>query len=372
MVMPHRPTVAVVDLGAIRHNVRVLTPGRAEVMAVVKADGYGHGAVPVARAAIEAGVRWLGVALVEEGIDLRESGIDAPILMLSEFPPGSEKDALAAELTPTLYTEDGLARLAAAAAGSFGGSVAVHVKLDTGMHRAGLHPEASVEFVRSVVDHGLEVEGLWTHFACAEDPADPTTDLQLERFRGAVDRLAAAGISPKYLHVANSAAIMTRPDTHLDLVRLGLAMYGLCPSPALAEMADLHPAMSWRSAVAATRRVEAGEGISYGLRYRLERPSTIVTVPVGYADGYRRRLAGAAFVLIGGRRYPVAGAVTMDQFMADCSDHPVEPGNEVVLMGRQGADAITADDLASWAGTINYEVVCGIGPRVPRVHVDEP
>lgn len=371
MVIHHRPTVAVVDLAAVRHNVRVLTPDRAAVMAVVKADGYGHGAVQVARAATEAGARWLGVAMVEEGVELRESGIETPILVLSELPPGSEKEALAAGLTPTLSTEAGLSRLGAAA-GSVGGSVAVHVKLDTGMHRAGVQPEASLGFVRSVAGEGLEVEGLWTHFACAEDPADPTTDVQLERFRQAADRLAAAGITPRYLHVANSAAIMTRPDTHLDLGRLGLAMYGLSPGPALAGVADLRPAMSWRSAVAATRRVLAGEGVSYGLRYRLQRESIIATVPVGYADGYSRRLAGMARVLIGGRRYPVAGAVTMDQIMVDCGDDPVSPGDEVVLMGRQASGEITAEDLASWSGTISYEVVCAIGPRVPRVHLDGP
>lgn len=367
----HRPTVAVVDLGAILHNVRVLTPDRSAVMAVVKANGYGHGAVPVARAAIDAGARWLGVALVEEGIELRESGLEAPILVLSEFPPGSEKEALAARLTPTLYTDHGLARLGAAA-GSLGESVGVHVKVDTGMHRVGLLPEGSLGFVRSVAEHGLRVEGVWTHFACAEDLADPTTDLQLQQFRRAVDRLTQAGIRPTYLHAANSAAIMSRPDSHLDLVRLGLAMYGLCPGPALAGKADLRPAMSWRSAVAATKRVAAGEGISYGLLYRLDRESTIATVPVGYADGYSRRLTGTAMVLIGGRRYPVAGAVTMDQIMVDCGDDLVNPGDEVILMGRQGSDEIVADDLASWMGTINYEVVSGVGARVPREHREGP
>jgi alanine racemase len=371
MVIRHRPTVAVVDLGAIRHNVRVLAPGRSAVMAVVKANGYGHGAAPVARAAIEAGASWLGVALVEEGIELRESGLEAPVLVLSEFPPGSEKEALAAGLTPTLYTEEGLARLGAAA-GSVGESVMVHVKVDTGLHRAGLLPEGVLRYARSVAKHGLQVEGVWTHFACAADPADPTTDLQLQRFHRAVDRLSEAGIRPRYLHAANSAAIMSRPDSHLDLVRMGLAMYGLCPGPALAGMADLRPAMSWRSAVAATKRVAAGEGISYGLLYRLDRESTIATVPVGYADGYSRRLAGTATVLIGGRRYPVAGAVTMDQIMVDCGDDPVDPGDQVVLMGRQGSDEITADDLAAWMGTISYEIVSGVGARVPREHLEEP
>lgn len=366
----HRPTVALVDLRAIRRNVRAVAPPGAEVMAVVKANAYGHGAVQVARTALDAGATWLGVALVEEGLELRESGIAAPILLLCECPPGSEKEALASRLTPSLSTPDGLVRLGAAA-GSVGDAVGVHVKVDTGMHRAGVPLDRAVPFVRSLPEHGLELEGLWTHFATSEDLADPLTEVQLHRFRRVEADLAGEGIRPRYRHAANSAAIMARPESHLDLVRLGLAMYGLAPGPNLPGVRDLQPAMSWRSAVAMTRRVSTGEGVSYGQLYRLDKDSTLATVPVGYADGYSRLLTGKAEVLIRGRRYPVAGAVTMDQLMVDCGNDPVEPGDEVVLMGRQNGEHIAAEDLASWTGTIVYEVVCGVSQRVPREHLEE-
>jgi alanine racemase len=362
--------VAVIDLAAIRHNVRALMPGRAEFMAVVKANGYGHGALPVSRAALEAGATWLGVALVEEGIALRDAGLHAPILVLTQFPPGSEKEALAAGLTPTLYTDDGLARLAEAA-GAVGGAVGVHVKVDTGMHRVGLAPERALGFVRAVGEAGLELEGMWTHFAMSEDLDDPFTEIQLRRFLDETDRLKAAGIRPRYLHAANSGAALALPASHLDLVRVGLAMYGLFPGPGPAGRPDLRPAMSWRSAVSLAKRVAAGEGISYGLRYRLDRESTIATVPVGYADGYSRVLGGNAEVLIRGRRYPVAGTVTMDQLMVDCGDDPVEAGDEVVLIGRQAEQEITAEQVAAWMGTVNYEIVCVVSERVPREYVDE-
>jgi alanine racemase len=361
--------VAIVDLDAIRHNVRTLTPKQAEFLAVVKANGYGHGAEQVSRVALEAGATWLGVALVEEGIRLRDAGLHAPILVLTQFPPGAEKEALAAGLTPTLYTEEGLARLAEAAA-AVGGPVGVHVKIDTGMHRVGLAPESALGFVRAVAQTGLELEGLWTHFAMSEDLDAPFTDVQLRRFLDEVDRLKAAGTRVRYLHAANSAGAIARPASHLDLVRVGLGMYGLPPGPALAGMADLRPAMSWHSAVAMIKRVRGGEGISYGLTYRLERESTIATVPVGYADGYSRALAGRAEVLIRQRRYPVVGNVTMDQLMVDCGDDPVGVGDEVVLMGRQGEREIAAEDLAAWMGTTNYEIVCMVSERVPREYAD--
>jgi alanine racemase len=362
--------VAVVDLDAIRHNVRAVRPPRAELMAVVKAGGYGHGAEPVARAAVEAGATWLGVALVEEGIRLRDAGLTAPILVLTEFPSGSEKEALAAGLTPTLYTDEGVARVAEAAS-AVGGPVAVHVKMDSGMHRVGVRPDQALGLVRSVLDAGLDLEGFWTHFATSEDLDDPFTDIQLHRFLDTVDQLKAAGIRPRFLHAANSAAALARPATHLDLVRVGLAIYGLFPGPKVAGSADLRPAMSWGSSVALSKRVETGEAISYGLRYELSRESTIVTVPVGYADGYSRVLGERAQVLIRGRRHPVAGTITMDQLMVDCGDHPVEAGEEVVLLGRQGDQEITAEDVAEWMGTSNYEVVCMVSERVPREYVSE-
>jgi alanine racemase len=245
----------------------------------------------------------------------------------------------------------------------------VHVKVDTGMHRVGLLPERVVPFVESLLGAGLALEGLWTHLATAEEPANPFTAEQLRRFHQVAAQLADAGIRPRYLHAANTAAIMAGPAYHLDLVRLGIGMYGLSPGDDIARRFSLRPALSLRSAVALVKRLPAGERLSYGQRYELERPSTVATVPVGYADGYRRSLGGVGEVLIGGRRLPVAGAVTMDQLMVDCGDHTVEVGDEVVLIGRQGDDEITAEEMAAWIDTISYEVVAGIGARVPRVYV---
>jgi alanine racemase len=368
--MRHRPTVAVVDLDAIRHNVRTLQPQSAHVMAVVKANGYGHGAVQVARAAQSAGARWLGVALIEEGIELRDAGIVGPILVLTEFPAGSEKEALAAGLTPSLYTDEGLDGLVDAAE-ALGTRVGAHVKVDTGMHRVGMSPERLAPFVSRLLERGLELEGLWTHFAKSEERSDPFTEWQLQRFNGVSALLKDQGIVPQYRHAANSAAIMSRPESHLDLVRLGIAMYGLSPGPELiAEVGwKLRPAMSLKSAVTMVKRVDAGEAISYGQRYSLQRPSIIATVPVGYADGYSRLLSGKAQVLIRSRRYPVAGTITMDQLMVDCGNDPVQPGDVVVLIGDQGDERIGADQVAAWMGTINYEVVCGVSQRVPREYV---
>lgn len=363
--MRFRPTVAEVDLDAIRRNVRTLKPPGAELMAVVKANAYGHGDVAVAVAALDAGASWLGVALVEEGIRLREAGLRAPILLLTEFPAGAEKDALAADLTPTVYTAAGLAALAQAGA-TQGGAPAVHVKIDTGMHRVGLPPELAPQLCVRVREAGLELEGVWTHFAVAEDPNDPSARMQFDRFREALEMLGGAGIRPRYRHAANSAAVIGFPDSHLDLVRVGIALYGIVPGPALEGRADLRPAMSLRSQVTLTKRVAAGEGVSYGLSYRLHTESSVATVPVGYADGYHRAASGRAEVLIRGRRYPVAGTVTMDQITVDCGDDPVQAGDEVVLFGEQGDEEIRAEELAGWAKTIGYEVVCAVSERVPR------
>lgn len=360
-----RPTRAVVDLGAIRHNVSVLEPDGAELMAVVKANAYGHGAAPVARAAIEAGATWAGVALVEEGLELRLAGIEAPILVLSEFPAGSEAVALAHRLTPTVYTDVGLARLAAAARGT----VAVHVKIDTGMHRVGVWPpEDAPRFLASVVAAGFEVEGLWTHLAMSEDD-EVVTKTQLDRFARVVEAAHAAGIEPRLVHASNSGAVLRHPEAAFDLVRPGIALYGILPAAGVGEDRGLRPALSWRSAVSMTKRLPAGERLSYGQRYELERASTIATVPVGYADGYPRTASSRAQVLIGGRRHRVAGTVTMDQLVIDCGDAEVAPGDEVVLLGEQGGDAITAAELGEAAGTIAYEIVTRIGARVPREHV---
>ena len=360
-----RPTVAEIDLDAIRHNVRVVRPRDAGVMAVVKSNGYGHGAVPCARAALEGGASWLGVALVEEGLSLREAGIEAPVLVLSEFPPGAEKDALAAGLTPTVYTEAGLDGLSQVAR-DLGVAARVHLKVDTGMHRVGLYPpEKTVSFARRILDSGLELEGLWTHFARSEEDEETTHD-QLGRFLKVSRTLEESGIDPPVRHAANSAAAALYPDSHFDLVRIGIATYGLEPGPGVGWDEKLHPALSWRSAVTVARTLPAGERLSYGHTYGLDREATVATVPVGYADGYPRALSNRAHVLIRGKRRRVAGTVTMDQLMVDCGDDPVQAGDEVVLIGSQGDEEVTAWELARLAGTIGYEIVCGISERVPR------
>jgi alanine racemase len=331
----------------------------------VKSDAYGHGAVPVARAALDAGATWLGVALVEEGIELREAGIDAPILVLSEFPRGSEKDALASGLTPTVYSEAGVDAVAEAAR-AVGRSTAVHLKVDTGMHRVGLWPpEAAPELARRIVDADLILEGLWTHFASAETD-DHLTREQLDRLLGAAAAVRAAGIEPALLHAANSAGTIRFPESHLDLVRVGVALFGLAAGPGLD--AGLQSALTWRSAVTMVKRLPAGERISYGQTYELERDATVATVPVGYEDGFSRLLSNRAEVLIGGTRRRVAGTVTMDQIVVDCADDEVAVGDDVVLIGAQGDERITAEELAGYIGTIGYEIVCAISERVPREH----
>jgi alanine racemase len=367
-VTRYRPTVVEVDLEAIRHNVRLLKPPKAELMAVVKADGYGHGDVAVARAALEAGATRIGVALVEEGLGLRERGISSPILVLSELPPGSEKEALAGGLTPSVYTEDGLAGVTEAA-GALGRPVAVHLKVDTGMHRVGLWPPSlAARFARRILDAGLELEGLWTHFAASEYDDDGTRE-QLRQLLEVRDALAGEGAPPRMVHAANSGATIRLPETHLDLVRPGAAVYGLDPGGGIGPAFGLRPALTWHSAVTMVKRLPAGERLSYGLRYALERDANVATVPVGYGDGYPRALSSKAEVLIDGRRHRVAGTVTMDQILVDCGNDPVAVGDDVVMIGSSGTERITAEELAAHVGTIGYEIVTAISERVPRGYV---
>ncbi len=356
-----RPTWVEIDLSAIAHNVRALQPDGAELMAVVKADAYGHGAVAVAEAALAAGAAWCGVALVEEGLELRNAGVEAPILVLSEFPPGSEAVALAHRLTPSVYSRDGLARLAAAALGPVG----VHVKVDSGMHRVGVWPPGElVPYLEAVAAAGFEIEGIWTHLAKSED--DPETSrAQLARYDAALDAAKAAGFVPRYRHAANSGALLRYPESVYDLVRPGIAIYGVAPG-ADVDASALRPALTWRSRVSFCRRLPAGERLSYGHRYELAADAMVATVPVGYADGYPRAASSRADVLIGGRRCRVAGNVTMDQLLVDCGDLDVRSGDDVVVLGTQGDEEITAWELARHAETVAYEIVTRIGERVPR------
>jgi alanine racemase len=361
----YRPTWVEVDLGAIRDNARILKPETAELMAVVKANGYGHGDVEVARAAIVGGATWVAVALVEEGLKLRGAGVEAPILVLTQFPEGSEAVALAHRLTPTLYSDAGLERLAAAARGA----VPVHVKIDTGMHRVGVWPpEDAPAFAGRVAQAGLEVEGLFTHFARSEED-EVTTKEQLARFLEAADAIRSAGVAVRLLHAANSGATILYPETHLDLVRPGIALYGIEPAPGVGVQLGLRAALTWRSRVSAVKRLAAGEALSYGHRYRLDQDAWVATVPVGYADGYPRQLTNIGEILIGGRRCRVAGTVTMDQLIVDCGDEEIRVGEEVVLIGSQGDETVGADALGRLFGTIGYEIVSRIGERVPRRYV---
>ncbi len=378
--MTHRPAWAEVDLAAVRHNVGVLAglSAPARMCAVVKAGGYGHGPVEVARAALEGGATWLAVALVEEGAQLRDAGIDAPVLLLSEPPGDAMADVVGLRLTPTLYTGEGMAAAAAAAAIG-GGPLAVHVKVDTGMHRVGAPAAGALKLALTAEERPeLALQGLWTHFAVADDPDDPFTGVQAARFAAVLDELAGLGVRPPLAHACNSAGVLTHPAAHHDLVRCGIALYGVAPRPALDGLAPgLRPALSLKARISLVKEVAPGEGVSYGRRFRAagngptgDGPTVVATVPIGYADGVPWRLPGAGGeVLIGGRRRPLAGAVTMDQLMVDCGDdRSVAVGDEVVLIGRQGDDAIGAWEWADRLGTIAYEVLTGVGGRVPRVY----
>ncbi len=375
-----RPAWAEIDLGAIRHNAELLAAvaAPAQLCAVVKAWGYGHGPVRVARAALAGGASWLAVALVEEGRQLRDGGLTAPVLVLSEPAPEAMADVVAAGLTPTVYTRAGLDALTEAVRAAGGAARPVHIKVDTGMHRVGAAPDESVTLaVEAAGRPELVVEGFWTHFAVADEVDDPFTAEQSAQFRAVVARLAEAGVHPPLLHAANSAGTLWHPDAHLDMVRCGIALYGLAPAGPTVDRAPadrLRPAMSLLARVSHVKVVRAGERLSYGLRYRLDRDSVVATVPLGYADGVTRRLsATGGQVLVGGRRCPVAGTVTMDQILVDCGPGAaVAVGDEVVLIGRQGDDAISAWEWARRVDTIAYEVVCGVGGRVPRTYRGEP
>lgn len=367
-----RHAAAHVDLDAVAANVAALRDlvAPAELCVVVKADGYGHGAEDVARVAVAAGADRLAVALVEEGQELRDVGIDAPVLVLSQPSADTMGDAFAAGLTPTVDTAAGI-RAAAEVSASSSTAWPVHLKVDTGMHRVGCDPSVAVDLARLVSDAGLVLEGTFTHLAVADEPARPETSVQLRRFSEVVDRLVRAGIDPGVRHAANSAGALMHPGARLDMVRVGIAAYGIAPGPGLDLPVGLAPAMSVTAEVSHVSRVAAGEGVSYGLRHRFEAPADLAVVPLGYADGVPRRLGdvGAA-VLIGGVRRPIRGAVTMDQLVVEVtSGPPVAVGDEVVLIGRQAGEEITAEDWATSLGTIAYEIVCGFGPRLPRRHL---
>jgi len=376
----YRPAWAEIDLDAVTSNARLLArlAHPAKLCTVVKADGYGHGAIEIANAALQGGASMLGVALAEEAIALREAGVTAPLLLLTEAPPDAIADLIATEVTPTVYRNGGVQQ-AAEAAERVGRSAPVHVKVDTGMHRVGADPKVAVEICAVVgASSSLVLDGLWTHLAVADDPDDPFTGLQLDRFDDVVATVRRLGLEPRQLHAANSAGAIAHPRSRYDFVRCGIASYGYAPSAAVApllarELAPgeaLRPVLSLKARVHLVRDLAAGERPSYGRRYSLPTDSLVAVVPLGYADGVTRRLSSTGGeVLIGGRRRKIAGTVTMDQIIVDCGNDDVRPGDEVVLIGRQGDEEITADEWAERTDTVAYEVLCGIGPRVPRIAV---
>jgi alanine racemase len=376
-----RPAWAEVSRSALAHNVRAMKAvlGDTLLCAVVKANGYGHGATMVAAALLDAGADSLAVAIVDEGIEQRAQGVSAPILLLAEIPPETIPDALAHDLTLTVGSLAG-ARAAVEAAEQRGGRHKVHVKIDTGMHRMGVARDELDQVVDVLLgSSAIDLEGLYTHFSVADGSSGSDrefTKSQIAALEEAVAALGARGIHPRVLHGANSAGALGYDVARRTMARVGLALYGYLPNAWLASAleevgATLEPALSLRAQVSAVRRVPAGARPSYGRARAMERDTTIATVPFGYADGYPRRLFDAgAHVLLHGRRYPLAGVVTMDQLLIDCGDDPVSVGDDVVLLGRQGDDAISADEWAERANTITWEILCGVSARVPRVLVD--
>jgi alanine racemase len=362
---------AVVDLGAIRGNVAAMRAGTAaELMAVVKADAYGHGLVPCARAALGGGATWLGTAIVDEALALRAAGVTAPILSWLWAPGEADTiaRAIAADVDVSVSNQWQLDTvLAAARAG--GGPARVHLKVDTGLSRNGSYvadwPELVTACAKAKAAAEIAVIGIWSHFAYADAPGHPTIARQIAAFRDALEIAARAGVEPELRHLANSAATLTQPEAHFDLVRPGIAVYGLSP---VAESFGLTPAMTLRAAAAGVKRVRAGEGVSYGHEYTTARETTLVLVPLGYADGVPRHASNVGPVWVNGRRCTVAGRVCMDQIVIDVGDLEVAPGDPVVLFGPGRDGEPTAQDWADAVGTIHYEIVTRVGPRVARVY----
>ncbi len=369
-----RVTRATVDLGAIRHNVGVLReavgPGVA-LMAVVKANAYGHGAAPVARACLAAGCAWLAVATVDEGVALRRAGIDAPLLTLGPSDPAEYPTALSHDLSLAVGSPANATALAQVAR-ALGLTARVHVKVDTGLNRFGIPAARAVAEIAAIValPH-LVVEGVYTHFASSEEDDKSSARRQLALFMDVLDRLDARGVHPLLRHASNSGAILDLTEGRLDLARPGIALYGYHPAGPDADQRGLRPALTLRTRLARVEAAPAGAGVSYNHTFHTARPSVLGLVPLGYADGLPRLLSSRGHMLVGGKRCPIVGRVCMDQTVLDVTDAPgAAVGDEVVVIGRQGDGYIGADEIGARVGTNAYETLCRIAPRVPRDYVE--
>lgn len=375
-----RPAWAEIDLAAVEANARAakrLIGDACSLMAAVKADAYGHGAVRCAQAALAAGARSLGVATVPEALELRRAGIDAPVLVLSEPPASAAGQLVAHRIVPSVHSPAFAAAYGRAAA-AVGASAPFHLAVNTGMNRIGVRHDEVVEFMGQVSFHrALDLVGTFTHFATADSVETLDFQIQVKRFIEAITALRAAGVNPGIVHAANSAAAIRYPDVQFDMVRLGIGMYGLHPSPVTRSMIDLRPAMSVHARITDVRTVPMSDGVSYGMNYRSPGSVKICTIPVGYADGLARGLSGRTDVILKGQRCHQVGNICMDQCMFEVdlrvygSRRRLDPmiGDEVLLVGREGDSVVTLDDMANALGTINYEVAVGFSLRMPRLYV---
>ncbi len=367
-----RPTVAEVDLTAIADNIEAIQRrvAPAQVMAVVKADAYGHGLVPVARVALKCGASYLGVALVEEGITLRNYGFLEPILVFSGAFEHQLADFFQYNLEVTVYTKpiaDALSQLAV----THQRQIRVHVKVDTGMGRVGVSWEDAVEFVRYLTQlPGIQLQGIYTHFATSDELDKGFANVQFQRFQHVLSALKELNIHIPLRHAANSGAILDLPETYLDMVRPGVMMYGYYPSTTTTESVAIRPAMTLKSKVSFVKWVPSNFSVSYGRQYITSKPTRIASIPIGYADGYNRLLSNRAVVTIRGKKFPLVGRVCMDMVMADVGlEHPVEVGDEAILFGRPEDNAMTVNEICQMLQTIPYEVTCWVSKRVPRVYI---
>jgi len=359
-----------VDLGAIENNVRkFIKRTTAQVMVVVKANGYGHGAVQTAEASLRAGATWCGVARVDEALELRQAGLECPILLMGLTPLESLHDLIAARVSMVVWQKDHVTAAVNAAA-RVGKQARLHLKVDTGMSRLGVQPEEVPIFARFLENaSGVCFEGLFTHFARADERDPKASDKQELHFKHALSELEEIGLRPPLVHAANSAAALARPKGHFDLLRVGIGIYGLHPSKERTLPTDFRTALSWKTQLSQVKVLPPGRGLSYGHSYVTSDHERIGTLPVGYADGFRRMEGNQ--VLVGGQHVPVVGRICMDQCMVQLDTVPeAQVGDEVVLIGQQGEQHISAEDVADCWGTINYEVTCGLSARVPRVYRD--